>query len=183
MPADPRRVKELFVAAIDLPNPEARAAFLGRECGPDNELRQRVDRLLAAHDAAPPSAPEPAAEASGGRQPPDNHHQQGGDARRSPAPTADHHPAPDEGTIIGGRYKLLQQIGEGGMGTVWMADQLHPVRRKVAVKLVKEGMDSRRVLARFEAERQALALMDHPHIAKVLDAGTVESGPGAHAPG
>src|SRR5262249_16194333 len=75
-----------------------------------------------------------------------------------------------------GPYKLIQQIGEGGMGTVWMAQQTEPVKRLVAVKLIKAGMDSRQVLARFEAERQALALMDHPHIAKVLDAGTTETG-------
>jgi eukaryotic-like serine/threonine-protein kinase len=80
------------------------------------------------------------------------------------------------GTIIAGRYKLLEEIGQGGMGTVWAAEQTTPVRRKVALKLVKAGMDSRSVLARFEAERQALALMDHPNIAKVLDGGLTESG-------
>ncbi|HUQ68208.1 MAG TPA: serine/threonine-protein kinase, partial [Planctomycetaceae bacterium] len=79
------------------------------------------------------------------------------------------------GTVIG-PYKLLQQIGEGGMGTVFMAEQTHPVQRKVALKLIKPGLDSRQVIARFEAERQALALMDHPNIAKVLDAGTTGSG-------
>jgi hypothetical protein len=76
------------------------------------------------------------------------------------------------GTVIG-PYKLLQQIGEGGMGTVFMAEQSHPVQRKVALKIIKPGMDSRQVIARFEAERQALALMDHPNIARVLDAGTI----------
>jgi eukaryotic-like serine/threonine-protein kinase len=80
------------------------------------------------------------------------------------------------GSIIAGRYKLLQEIGEGGMGTVWVAEQTTPVRRKVALKLIKSGMDSRSVLARFEAERQALAVMDHPNIAKVLDGGMTESG-------
>ena len=75
------------------------------------------------------------------------------------------------GTVIAGRYKLLEEIGEGGMGTVWMAQQTEPVKRLVAVKLIKAGMDSKQVLARFEAERQALALMDHPNIAKVLDGG------------
>ncbi len=78
--------------------------------------------------------------------------------------------------IIAGRYKLLQQIGEGGMGVVYMADQVKPVHRIVAVKIIKPGMDSREVVARFEAERQALALMDHPNIAKVLDAGTTDQG-------
>src|SRR5437016_1287489 len=75
-----------------------------------------------------------------------------------------------------GPYKLLQLIGEGGMGAVWMAEQERPVRRRVALKLIKAGMDSRQVLARFEAERQALALMDHPNIAKVLDAGATDTG-------
>jgi serine/threonine protein kinase len=80
------------------------------------------------------------------------------------------------GTLVAGRYKLLEQIGEGGMGAVWVAEQTQPVRRKVALKLIKAGMDSKSVLARFEAERQALALMDHPNIAKVLDGGTTENG-------
>jgi serine/threonine protein kinase/tetratricopeptide (TPR) repeat protein len=80
------------------------------------------------------------------------------------------------GTVICQRYKLLEEIAEGGMGTVWLAEQTHPVRRRVAVKLIKPGMDSRQVLARFEAERQALAVMDHPHIAKVLDGGVTEQG-------
>src|SRR5439155_21885399 len=80
------------------------------------------------------------------------------------------------GTLLAGRYKLLEPIGEGGMGTVWMAQQIEPVKRLAAVKLIKPGMDSRAVLARFEAERQALAMMDHPHIAKVLDAGTTPDG-------
>ena len=75
-----------------------------------------------------------------------------------------------------GHYKLLQQLGEGGMGTVWMAEQTEPVRRRIALKVIKLGMDTKEVIARFEAERQALALMDHPNIAKVLDGGTTESG-------
>ena len=80
-----------------------------------------------------------------------------------------HEPKP--GTIMGGRYKLLENIGEGGMGSVWVAEQKEPVKRKVAIKLIKAGMDSKQVLARFEAERQALAVMDHPNIAKVFDGG------------
>src|SRR5262249_49019702 len=79
------------------------------------------------------------------------------------------------GTVIG-PYKLLQQIGEGGMGAVFLAEQIRPVQRKVAVKVIKPGMDSAQVVARFEAERQALALMDHPHIAHVLEAGTTDAG-------
>ena len=96
-------------------------------------------------------------------------------------PTASYRPASTPGSPIGsviaGRYKLREQIGEGGMGTVYLAEQTQPVKRQVALKLIKAGMDSRAVLARFESERQALALMDHPNIAKVLDAGTTESGP------
>src|SRR5438046_2770057 len=83
----------------------------------------------------------------------------------------------EAGTVLAGKYKLLEAIGEGGMGTVWMAQQTEPVKRLVAVKLIRSDMNSRQVLARFEAERQALALMDHPNIAKVHDAGTTEAGP------
>ena len=93
-----------------------------------------------------------------------------------PPATVDRPPITEKpGTVIG-PYKLMQQIGEGGMGVVYMAEQQQPVRRKVALKIIKPGMDSRQVIARFEAERQALALMDHPNIAKVLDAGTTDSG-------
>src|SRR5207253_8134750 len=90
--------------------------------------------------------------------------------------TAAHIPSEQPGAVIAGRYKLLEEIGEGGMGTVWVAEQTEPVRRKVALKLIKPGMDSLSVLARFEAERQALAVMDHPNIAKVLDGGQTETG-------
>src|SRR5208337_1521527 len=90
-------------------------------------------------------------------------------------PTADLRAREGRGTVIG-PYKLLEQIGEGGMGTVWMAEQTDPIQRRVALKVVKEGMDSRQVLARFEAERQALALMEHPNIAKVLEAGRTPLG-------
>src|SRR5882672_4888386 len=83
--------------------------------------------------------------------------------------------AEQPGQIIG-RYKLLQQIGEGGFGSVWMAEQKEPVKRRVALKIIKLGMDTKQVIARFEAERQALAMMDHPNIAKVLDAGSTETG-------
>jgi len=98
----------------------------------------------------------------------------------APGPTASDHPASTPGAAIGsfiaGRYKLREEIGEGGMGTVYLAEQTQPVKRKVALKLIREGMGSRALLARFESERQALALMDHPNIAKVFDAGTTESG-------
>src|SRR5262249_40585176 len=84
--------------------------------------------------------------------------------------------AEDAGTVLAGRYKLVEAIGEGGMGAVWLAQQTEPVKRLVAVKLIKAGMDSKQVLARFEAERQALALMDHPNIARVFDAGVTATG-------
>jgi tetratricopeptide (TPR) repeat protein len=158
MAADPRRVKELFVAALDLPDPQARQAFLDQECGTDAELRQRLDVLLKAHDEPASALNQPLAAVG-------------------PADTAAYQgPAEVVGTVVAGRYKLLEQIGEGGMGTVWVAEQTQPVRRKVALKLIKAGMDSKSVLSRFEAERQALALMDHPNIAKVLDGGTTDSG-------
>jgi len=80
------------------------------------------------------------------------------------------------GTLIAGKYKLLEAIGEGGMGAVWMAQQIEPVKRQVAIKLIRDGMDSKTILARFEAERQALSMMDHPNIARVLDAGTTDAG-------
>src|SRR5205085_5176295 len=80
------------------------------------------------------------------------------------------------GSVVTGKYKLIEEIGEGGMGSVYMAQQMEPVKRAVAVKVIKAGMDSKAVLARFEAERQALAMMDHPNIARVLDAGTTDGG-------
>src|SRR3984957_3028090 len=154
MPTDPNRVQEVFLAAAEL-SPVERLAYLAEDCGPDAAPRAAVERLLAAH-ADPASILE------------------------SPAPpllsTDPHTPPSDVGTILAGRYTLLEKIGEGGMGTVWMARQNEPVKRMVAVKLIKPGMDSRAVLARFEAERQALALMDHPNIARVLDAGSASDG-------
>ena len=93
------------------------------------------------------------------------------EASRTGGRATDHHPPTEAGAVVAGRYTLVEKIGEGGMGEVWVARQTAPVRRVVAVKLIKAGMDTGQVLARFEAERQALALMDHPNIAKVLDAG------------
>src|SRR5262249_24613736 len=106
-------------------------------------------------------------------------HRAGGSSLESPAPdlgaTIDEPLSEPPGAVIG-PYKLLEQIGEGGMGTVWMAQQTEPVKRVVALKLIKAGMDSKQFIARFEAERQALALMDHPNIARVLDGGTSSTG-------
>ena len=167
MAIDPAYAKSLFLAASELADPAARAAFLDRECGDNAELRDRVEALLLADDAPP----EPRrADATGDFPPGAPATATFGD--EAPTPTADY-PGRDEhaGAVIGGKYTLVEPIGEGGMGSVWRAKQTEPVKRFVAVKLIKPGMDSRQVLARFEAERQALALMDHPHIAKVLDGG------------
>jgi serine/threonine protein kinase len=154
MPTDPKLVRDHFLAAAELPAAE-RAAYLTAHCG-DAELRAAVERLLGAHD-------QPASVLN--RPVPGGSEQTGVYIGRE-----------EPGAVIAGRYKLLEQIGEGGMGTVWVAEQIQPVRRKVALKLIKPGMDSRSVLARFEAERQALAVMDHPNIAKVLDGGITDAG-------
>ena len=144
----------IFKAAVKL-SPERRAAYLDQACGSNHALRCEVESLLQAHD-------EPGS------------FLQSRLARQTA--TVDEPPLTAKpGTLIGS-YKLLQQIGEGGMGVVYMAEQLEPVRRKVALKIITPGMDSRQVIARFEAERQALAMMDHQNIARVLDAGTTESG-------
>jgi serine/threonine protein kinase/tetratricopeptide (TPR) repeat protein len=147
MPADPKRVQDIFLAAVTQTD---RAAVLDRECGADAELRHRVEALLRAHD-------DPGSLQVG-----------------LPVPTADEPPPEGPGGRVG-LYKLLQKLGEGGMGTVYLAEQTEPVRRRVALKIIKPGLDSAHVLARFEQERQALAMMDHPNIAKVLDAGTTDS--------
>src|SRR5262249_55965052 len=154
MPSDLKRVQAVFLTAVEQPAAD-RAALLDRECGADAELRRRVEALLRAHDEPGSFLDRPAVD---------------------PAATID--PAADD--AAGGRvgpYKLLEQIGEGGMGAVWVAEQQEPVKRRVALKLIKPGLDSERVIARFEAERQALALMDHPNIARVLDAGATATGP------
>ena len=145
----------LFELALNTPAAD-RSALLDRECAGNRALRARVEALLAAHEHLEPTSGEP-----------------------SPPPsvaTADSHLPEGAGAVLAGKYKLVEEIGQGGMGTVWMAQQTVPVKRVVAVKVIKAGMDSRSVLARFEAERQALALMDHPNIARVLDAGTTDSG-------
>jgi serine/threonine protein kinase/phage tail protein X len=155
MPTDPQLVRDRFLAAAELPVSE-RAAYLAAHCGDDPELRAAVERLLAAHEQPAGILNQPVR----------------GGLDQTQALLSSEQP----GAIIAGRYKLIEAIGEGGMGTVWVAEQKEPVKRRVAIKLVKAGMDSRQVLARFEAERQALALMDHPHIAKVFDGGVTEQG-------
>src|SRR5208282_633263 len=157
----------IFAAALELPADQC-AAYLDQACAGDATLRQRVEALLRVHDEAGnffdklSSAARPAS-AEG--------------AMAGPSGTIQLFGVPAEktGDRIG-RYKLLQQIGEGGCGVVYMAEQEEPVRRRVALKVIKLGMDTASVIARFEAERQALALMDHPNIAKVLDAGATETG-------
>jgi tRNA A-37 threonylcarbamoyl transferase component Bud32 len=154
--SDLSRVEEIFLCALEKHNPEECAGFLEERCRGEAELRRQVERLLQAHPRARQFLEPPGPEQS---QTPDH----GSTSERA-------------GTIISGRYKLLEKIGEGGMGDVWVADQLEPIKRRVALKLVKPGMDSRSVLSRFEAERQALAVMDHPNVAKVFDAGTTADG-------
>jgi serine/threonine protein kinase len=167
MPADLQRAKEIFLAAVEQPDPTGRAAFLREACGADEALRQQVEALLRRHEQAGGFLESPSA---GLAQTVDS--DQG--AAVVPLPLAACGPQAVGGRI--GPYKLLQQLGEGGMGTVYLAEQEQPVQRRVALKVVKAGMDTRQVLARFEQERQALALMDHPNIAKVLDAGSTEGG-------
>ncbi|MFO0848263.1 MAG: tetratricopeptide repeat protein [Gemmataceae bacterium] len=148
--------QSVFGRAAEISSPAARAAFLDDACAGHPAVRAEVDTLLKALGNAGSFMAHPAAPA--------------GETRSYDGPIPE-----SEGTVIG-PYTLREQIGEGGMGLVFVAEQLQPVRRKVALKVIKPGMDTKHVVARFEAERQALALMDHPHIAKVLDAGTTASG-------
>jgi len=153
-PAPAPRLMEIFSEAVELTSAAERAAYLDRACGGDGALRCRVEGLLGVHGQADGFLESPAA---------------------PPTITAAPTQTEDAGTVIG-PYKLLEQIGEGGMGVVYMAEQTHPMRRKVALKIIKPGMDTKQVIARFEAERQALALMDHSNIAKVHDGGTTPEG-------
>ena len=150
----PKGGETIFAEALRLP-PEERAAYLAEATGENPELRQEVESLLQSYQAG-----EFLEEAAT----PDLR------AAQRTVPLTER-----PGDIIG-RYKLLQEIGQGGCGVVYMAEQIEPVRRRVALKIIKLGMDTKSVIARFEAERQALALMDHPNIAKVLDAGATETG-------
>jgi WD40 repeat protein/serine/threonine protein kinase len=149
-----RRVKEIFLAAVEKEHPDERDGYVRAACGEDEDVRRQVDALLGKHAQAgsflEPASPSMVTTVEGlvGERP---------------------------GTMIGA-YKLLEPIGEGGFAVVYLAEQLQPVRRKVGLKVLKPGMDTRQVVARFEAERQALAIMDHPNIAKVLDGGATESG-------
>ncbi len=163
MPADLQKARALFLHAVGKLPPEQWDGYVAAACGGDAELEQQVGQLLQVHREAGSFLDRPAAAV-------------GATGVFTPVPGEEAGAAPVRerpGTVIG-PYKLLQQIGEGGMGTVWMAEQTHPVQRKVAIKVIKAGMDSKQVIARFEAERQALALMDHVNIARVLDAGATE---------
>ncbi len=165
MSIDAKRAQSLFLAAVECADPTERAVLLERECGEDAELRQRVEQLLYAHERAGEDLQQPLAGEADSVPPPGQWLDR--DATTPPSESA--------GTRLG-PYKLLQKLGEGGMGTVWMAEQTEPVQRRVAVKVIKSGLDTAHVLARFEQERHALALMDHPNIARVLDAGATAEG-------
>ena len=172
MNTQPNREETLFHAALLVP-PAERAAYLAKECADDVALRQRVEELIQAHlqagefleqhptEIAQPGVATPAPE---------------GRIRLGTGGTKKKAAATEKPGDIIDRYKLLQKLGEGGCGTVFMAEQSVPVRRKVALKVIKLGMDTKSVVARFEAERQALAMMDHPNIAKVLDGGATDLG-------
>src|SRR5260221_14314862 len=149
----------IFGEAINIASTDERAAYLDRACENDPELRGAVEQLVVNHFRAGGFLDKPVAQFAATIDMPGE-------------PPIGEKP----GTVIG-PYKLLQQIGEGGMGIVYMAEQAAPVQRKVALKLIKPGMDTREVIARFEAERQALALMDHPNIAKVFDGGSTSDSP------
>src|SRR5262245_39401905 len=148
------KAEEIFLAALEKDSSVDRAAYLDGACGNDAALRAQVEGLLHSEQEAGSFLNAPLFDSD---------------------PTTDRPVAERPGTHIG-PYKLLQQIGEGGFGVVFMAEQSAPVKRRVALKVIKPGMDTRQVIARFEAERQALAMMDHPNIARVMDAGATQSG-------
>ena len=149
----------LLAAALEIGDTAEQRAYLDRACGGDAALRAEVESLLAANAAAGEFLLRPAHIGASAAQ------------RAMLLPPL----SEVSGTRIG-RYKLLEQIGEGGFGVVWMAEQEEPVRRRVALKIIKLGMDTKEVLARFEAERQALAMMEHPNIASVFDGGATDTG-------
>jgi non-specific serine/threonine protein kinase/serine/threonine-protein kinase len=149
-----RKLRAIFSEAIAKVTSDDLMAYLDEVCGSDGQLRSEIESLVAAHRQAGVFL----------------HGLLKDESAPGELPIVE-----ATGTVIG-RYKLLEKIGEGGMAVVYMAEQTEPIRRKVALKIIKLGMDTRQVIARFEAERQALALMDHPSIAKVLDAGATETG-------
>src|SRR6266496_4247741 len=148
--------REIFFEALEMATSEARAAYLQGACGRDVTLRRKVDELLKEHFSNDSLLAGPAMEGEG-----------------ATIVVSSIQEAPAQ---MIGRYKLLEKIGEGGFGEVWMAEQREPVKRRVALKIIKLGMDSRQIVARFEAERQALAMMDHANIAKIFDADVTDTG-------
>ena len=142
--------KEIFYAALELTDRQQRRDLLDSACERNLALRRAVEQLLEAHEGAGIRAPE------------------------SPPSETDHPSAAQLGQMVG-NYKLLEKIGDGGFGDVYMAEQREPIQRCVALKIIKQGMDTRQVIARFEAERQALSLMNHPNIAMVMDAGATKT--------
>ena len=180
--------RELFIAALRIANEGERSAYLDQSCADDPVLRKRIEALLRAHFESDDRLERPLVDqvitdttigsasgypvtlSTGGHAP---------EPERGPASgtvTAEFHADAKPNVLIAGRYTLQEKIGEGGMGEVWVAKQTEPVKRKVALKLIKAGMDSQRCSQRFEQERQALAMMDHPNIAKVLDGGLTPTG-------
>jgi serine/threonine protein kinase len=164
MPTPPNREREIFDAALELTSAQVRNDYLLGACRGDIKLRANVEALLHAH------------EHSGGFLPADDSKSPSAVFTKAFVVATGLFPVAEKAGDRIGRYKLLEKIGEGGCGVVYMAEQEEPVRRKVALKIIKLGMDTTSVIARFEAERQALALMDHPNIAKVLDAGASDNG-------
>jgi len=152
--SDLQRIKPIFSEAIDRKGPD-RESYLNEVCGKDLDLKAKVEALLGAHEEAGTFLESPVLD---------------------PGMSWDESPLAEAPGRVIGHYILLEKIGEGGMAVVYMAEQKEPIRRKVALKIIKLGMDTKQVIARFEAERQALAMMDHPNIAQVFDAGTTETG-------
>jgi serine/threonine protein kinase/tetratricopeptide (TPR) repeat protein len=150
-----QRVESILADAVEMGSEAERRQFVDRACAGNAELKRRVEELIENHFRAGSFLESPA---------------------RSPVVTVDERPRTEGPGAVVGPYKLLEQIGEGGFGVVFMAEQQEPIRRKVALKVLKPGMDTRQVVARFEAERQALALMDHPNIARVFDGGETSGG-------
>ncbi len=168
--------RDLFIAALQKDNPAERAAYLSAACGSDADLRRRIERLLRLHADAGSFLEQPAV-APGETVDPEPGGLDGEPADIDFERTRDEPSPLGEGVGASiGPYKLVQKLGEGGMGVVWVAEQHEPVKRRVALKVIKPGMDSARILRRFEAERQALALMDHRNIAKVFDGGQTPCG-------
>src|SRR5438876_10687080 len=146
---------EIFNAALEIAAAEDRAAYLDSVCAGDPALRKKIDSLLVAYEKGSDTLDEL--------------------TRKTPRDEAGRVGTDCAPNSVIGRYKLLEKIGEGGFGVVYLAEQKEPVKRRVALRIIKLGMDTRQVVARFEAERQALALMDHPNIAKIFDAGATDS--------